>query len=57
MAGVARDFPGFGWETNMGYGTPEHLAALRRHGPTPLHRASFAPVAQLMLIEGFRGAR
>src|SRR3546814_2249559 len=35
MLGVARDYPGFGWETNMGYGTPEHLAALRQHGPTP----------------------
>ena len=46
----AREHPGFGWETNMGYGTPEHLTALRTHGPTPHHRASFAPVAQLMLI-------
>ena len=43
----AREHPHYGWETNVGYGTPEHLAALRRHGPTPLHRRSFAPVAQL----------
>ncbi len=50
MVAAARDYPGFGWERNMGYGTPEHLAALRRYGPTPHHRASFAPVAQLMLI-------
>ena len=42
--------PHYGWSTNMGYGTPEHLAALRDHGPTPLHRRSFAPVAQLELI-------
>lgn len=42
--------PHYGWETNMGYGTPEHLTALRAHGPTPLHRRSFAPVAQLQLI-------
>ena len=42
--------PHYGWSTNMGYGTPEHLTALRRHGPTPLHRRSFAPVAQLELI-------
>jgi len=50
MVAAARDFPGFGWETNMGYGTPEHLTALRLHGPTPLHRTSFAPVAQMQLI-------
>lgn len=42
--------PHYGWSTNMGYGTPEHLSALRLHGPTPLHRRSFAPVAQLELL-------
>lgn len=42
--------PHYGWSTNMGYGTPEHLTALRAHGPTPLHRRSFAPVAQLELL-------
>ena len=42
--------PHYGWSTNMGYGTPEHLVALREHGPTPLHRRSFAPVAQLELV-------
>ena len=42
--------PQYGWGTNMGYGTPEHLSALRAHGPSPLHRRSFAPVAQLELI-------
>ncbi|WP_166942555.1 ribonuclease HII [Sphingopyxis panaciterrae] len=50
MVAMARDFPAFGWETNMGYGTARHLAALRQHGPTPLHRTSFAPVAQLQLV-------
>lgn len=42
--------PQYGWERNAGYGTPEHLSALREHGPTPLHRRSFAPVAQLALL-------
>jgi ribonuclease HII len=41
--------PGYGWAQNKGYGTREHQAALARLGPTPLHRRSFAPVAQLML--------
>ncbi|PKP88868.1 MAG: ribonuclease HII [Alphaproteobacteria bacterium HGW-Alphaproteobacteria-17] len=50
MVAAARDFPGFGWERNMGYGTAQHLAALRQYGPTPLHRTSFAPVAQMQLV-------
>ena len=50
MRDYHRTHPHYGWERNMGYGTPEHLAALRAHGPTPLHRKSFAPVAQLELI-------
>ncbi len=39
-------FPQYGWAQNKGYGTPEHLEALRAHGPTPLHRFSYAPVRQ-----------
>ena len=42
--------PAYGWERNKGYGTKEHMAALREHGPTPLHRHSFAPVAQASLL-------
>lgn len=50
MLAAAKQYPQYGWERNKGYGTAEHLAALRKHGPTPLHRKSFAPVAQLELI-------
>ncbi len=50
MREYALEHPHYGWERNAGYGTPEHLEALRRHGPTPLHRRSFAPVAQLVLL-------
>lgn len=50
MREYAAAHPHYGWHTNMGYGTAEHLAALREHGPSPLHRRSFAPVAQLVLI-------
>lgn len=49
MIARAAEYPGYGWEKNMGYGTAEHLAGLKRLGPTPLHRAHFAPVAQLGL--------
>jgi len=37
-------FPFYGLASNKGYCTPRHLAALREHGPSPLHRQSFAPV-------------
>jgi ribonuclease HII len=37
-------FPIYGLASNKGYSTPKHLAALREHGPSPLHRQSFAPV-------------
>lgn len=49
MAGLAEECPGYGWEHNMGYGTPEHCGALARLGPTRHHRRSFQPVAQLVL--------
>ena len=49
MADYALAHPGYGWERNKGYGTPEHLRALRELGPTPLHRLSFAPVKQYSL--------
>jgi ribonuclease HII len=42
-------FPAYGFAHNRGYGTPEHLVALARHGPCPAHRRSFAPVAQAVL--------
>lgn len=48
MAELAEACPGYGWDRNAGYGTAEHLDALKRLGPTPHHRRSFAPVAQYM---------
>lgn len=50
MRAAAAQHPHYGWERNMGYGTAEHLAALREHGPCGLHRRSFAPVAQAALL-------
>ena len=44
MADYAREYPGYGWERNRGYGTPEHWRALHALGPTPLHRRSFPKV-------------
>jgi ribonuclease HII len=45
MCKLAQDCPGYGFENHMGYAVPEHLAALKRLGPTPHHRSFFAPVA------------
>lgn len=39
-------YPLYGFAQHKGYGTPEHLAALDRHGPCPIHRRSFSPVVQ-----------
>jgi ribonuclease HII len=47
MAEFAREYPGYGWETNRGYGTPEHYRGLNVLGVTPLHRRSFAPVREI----------
>ena len=53
LAKVARDellvelhsaYPEYGFDRHKGYGTALHMAALRRYGPTPAHRRSFAPV-------------
>ena len=53
MLAYAAEYPVYGFDRHFGYGTPEHLAALREHGPCPIHRRSFAPVgaAQLTLFE------
>ena len=41
MREIAAQYPEYGWDRNMGYPTPEHIEALRRHGYTPWHRKSF----------------
>ena len=50
MRRLALRYPGYGFERNVGYGTPEHLSGLRRVGPTCHHRRSFAPVARLLVV-------
>ncbi len=44
MRELAAEFPGFGWAENVGYGAPEHLKGLTRHGHTRHHRKSFRGV-------------
>jgi ribonuclease HII len=49
---LAAQYPAYGFERHKGYGTRAHLDALRRYGPCPAHRQSFAPVAQRVLEFG-----
>lgn len=46
MLALAEQFPEYGFEKHKGYGTAQHLAALRKHGPCVEHRRSFSPVSQ-----------
>jgi ribonuclease HII len=49
MKRLAERHPGYGWHTNVGYGTEEHQVGLQALGPTKHHRLTFAPLAQLTL--------
>ena len=48
MVGHDQTYPVYGFARHKGYGTPQHQQALKQHGPTPLHRKSFAPIAALL---------
>lgn len=48
MLSLAQQHPGYGWETNMGYGSKSHMTALQNLGPTPHHRRSFKPVHKML---------
>lgn len=52
MASLAREYPFYGWETNAGYGTKAHHEGMAKHGITPHHRKSFAPVRQFLIPAG-----
>jgi len=48
MAEYATQYPRWGFQRHFGYATPDHLAALRENGPSPIHRRTFAPVRDLI---------
>ena len=48
MLSLAQQHPGYGWETNMGYGSKSHMMALQNLGVTPHHRRSFKPVHNML---------
>ena len=48
MVALSQQFPGYGWETNMGYGTRGHQEGLARLGVSPHHRRSFQPIHDIL---------
>ena len=48
MVGLAQQYPGYGWDTNAGYGSKSHISALHNLGVTPHHRRSFKPVHNML---------
>lgn len=51
MVALAQQYPGYGWETNAGYGTKAHQEGLERHGVTPHHRRSFKPIHKMLCAQ------
>lgn len=52
MAEIAAQYPEYGFPEHKGYGTPQHQAALKAHGPSPIHRKSYAPVRAFIQGDG-----
>ena len=48
MEDLAQDFPKYGWETNVGYGTKAHIQGISQYGITPHHRVSFKPIHKML---------
>tara|TARA_B100001559_G_scaffold8736_1_gene7789 strand:+ start:217 stop:828 length:612 start_codon:yes stop_codon:yes gene_type:complete len=48
MEDLAQDFPKYGWETNVGYGTKAHIQGISQYGITPHHRRSFKPIHKML---------
>lgn len=49
MSVLDKQYPGYGFARHVGYGTPQHLAALKKLGPSPIHRKTFAPIKELLV--------
>jgi ribonuclease HII len=55
LVDLHQTFPVYGFDAHSGYGTPQHLAALREHGPCEHHRRSFAPVREAHMRMSVKG--
>ena len=45
---LAQKYPGYGFEKNAGYGTKDHIEALKKYGVTPQHRKSYRPIREIL---------
>ena len=50
MQDLAKEYPQYGWDKNAGYGTADHIAALKQYGVTPHHRKTYKPIAELLKL-------
>ena len=48
MVELDKQYPGYGFGKNAGYGTKEHLEGLEKYGVTPIHRKTFAPIKDMI---------
>ncbi len=51
MVALAEKYPQYGWDKNAGYGTKEHIEAIEKHGITPEHRRSYAPIRRYLEMQ------
>lgn len=51
MVNIDKTFPSYGFASHKGYGSKQHLEALQKHGPSPHHRPTYAPVARVSLTK------
>jgi ribonuclease HII len=56
LVALHQQYPQYGFDQHKGYSTPLHLERLRAHGPSPVHRRSFAPVRELLQPDLFASA-
>ena len=55
MVSASKDYPEYGFDRHKGYGTREHIFALKQYGPSKLHRRTFAPVRDLLVNDEVSG--
>lgn len=51
MLKLSSEYPVYGWDKNAGYGTKEHIEALKKFGITPYHRKSYRPIKEFLMLE------
>jgi ribonuclease HII len=53
MIALAKQYPEYGFESHVGYGTKKHQEALKKYGPCPIHRRSYRPIREILQLPLF----